>query len=89
MNSNQKPEVERCHSDFRRIVPKGTSLNGFSQDDIEKAFGNVAAIPRPQYNDKTSSDMFIAIYGEETFKRLGGVVVPAKYANLTPGLLAK
>lgn len=33
MNSNQKPEVERCHSDFRRIVPKGTSLKGFSSSN--------------------------------------------------------
>lgn len=87
MNSNQKPEVERCHSDFRRIVPKGISLNGFSQVDIEMAFGNVAAIPRPQYNDKTASQMFIAIYGEDTFKKLGGVLIDAKDANLTPNLL--
>ena len=89
MNSNQKPEVERCHADFRRIVPKGTSLNGLSQDDIQKAFGNVAAIPRPQYNDKTSAQMFIAIYGEDIFKKLGGVYVPPKDANLTPRLLEK
>lgn len=75
MNSNQKPEVERCHSDFRRIVPKGTSLNGFSQVDIEKAFGNIAAIPRPQYNDKTASQMFIAIYDEDTFKKLREVLI--------------
>lgn len=89
MNSNQKPEVERCHADFRRIVPKGTSLNGLSQDDIQKAFGNVAAIPRPQYNDKTSAQMFIAIYGEDIFKKLGGVYVTPKDANLTPRLLEK
>lgn len=89
MNSNQKPEVERCHADFRRIVPKGTSLNSFSQDDIQKAFGHVAAIPRQQYFDKTASELFIAIYGEDTFKKLGGVLVSPKDANLTPKLLNK
>ena len=89
MESNQKAEIERCHSDFRRIVPKGTSLNGFSQDDIKKAFGNVAAIPRPQYNDFTSAQMFVKIYGEETFRKLGGVLVQPKDANLTPKLLEK
>ena len=62
----------------RRIVPKGTSINVFSQDDIEKAFGNVDAIPRPQYYDKTSAQMFITIYGEEIFKKLGGVFVLPK-----------
>lgn len=89
MNSNQKPEVERCHADFRRIVPKGTSLNSFSQDDIQKAFGHVAAIPRQQYFDKTASQLFITIYGEDTFNKLGGVLVSPKDANLTPKLLAK
>ena len=72
-----------------RIVPKVTSLNVFSQDDIEKAFGNVDAIPRPQYYDKTSAQMFITIYGEEIFKKLGGVFVLPKDANLTPKLLKK
>lgn len=89
MNSNQKAEAERCHSDFRRIVPKGTSLNSFSQDDISVAFSNVAAIPRPQYFNKTAAEIFIAIYGEEVFKKLGGVFVKPKDANLTPKLLKK
>ncbi len=89
MHSNQKPEIERCHSDFRRIVPKGTSLNGYSQDDINTAFGNVAAIPRPQYFDKTSAQLFIAIYSEEIFNKLGGILVDPKDANLTPKLLKK
>ncbi len=89
MHSNQKPEIERCHSDFRRIVPKGTSLNGYSQDDINTAFGNVAAIPRPQFYDRTSAELFIAIYGEEIFRKLGGVFVEPKDANLTPRLLRK
>lgn len=89
MESNQKAEIERCHSDFRRIVPKGTSMNGFSQDDIKKAFANVAAIPRPQFNDRTSAEMFITIYGEDVFEKLGGIFVSPKDANLTPRLLAK
>lgn len=89
MNSNQKTEVERCHADFRRIVPKGTSVNSFSQDDIQKAFGHVAAIPRQQYFDKTASQLFITIYGEDTFNKLGGVLVSPKDTNLTPKLLTK
>ena len=42
-----------------------------------------------QYNDKTSAQMFIAIYGEDIFKKLGGVYVTPKDANLTPRLLEK
>ena len=66
-----------------------TIIFGILLYQIQKAFGNVAAIPRPQYNDKTSAQMFIAIYGEDIFKKLGGVYVTPKDANLTPRLLEK
>ena len=66
-----------------------TIIFGILLYQIQKAFGNVAAIPRPQYYDKTSAHMFITIYGEEIFKKLGGVFVLPKDANLTPKLLKK
>ena len=76
--------VEKVVADIIRPFIRLSSL------DLKLSrFENVAAIPLPQYYDNTSAQMFIAIYGEDIFKELGGVFVLPKDANLTPKLLKK
>ena len=76
--------VEKVAADICRPFIRLSSL-----DLRLRRFGNVVAIPLPQYYDKTSAQMFITIYGEDIFKELGGVFVLPKDANLTPKLLKK
>ena len=84
MEFDELIDIEKVAADICRPFIRLSSL-----DLRLRHFGNIVAIPLPQYYDKTSAQMFITIYGEEIFKKLGGVFVLPKDANLTPKLLKK
>jgi IS30 family transposase len=87
--TNQKSRCERNHEYIRYIIPKGTSLDDFTQDDIDLVMNHVNSMPRGSLNATTPIQLFIDIYGIETARRLGLEYISLEQLCLTPKLLKK
>jgi len=85
--SSQKPKVEKNHTIFRDIVPKGESFDHFSQDTVNLIFSHVNGVKRKIFNGKTPYEMFSFIYGVKATALLGVVEVPADEVVQSPLLL--
>lgn len=64
MSPYQKPDVERNHELFRKIFPKGTSFDRFTQEDMALAASHVNSYARASLNDQTPIDMLTFMFGE-------------------------
>ena len=62
MHSSQKPHVEKNHTLFRDIVPKGKSFDDFTQETVNLIFSHVNAVSRNLYSGKSAYDMFSFLY---------------------------
>ena len=67
----EKPKVEKNHTLFRDICPKGTSFDNFTQEDVNFLFSHVNSIKRRKLHQKTPYEMFTFTYGEKFAKLLG------------------
>jgi IS30 family transposase len=85
--SSQKPRVEKNHTLFRDIVPKGESFDGFSQETVNLVFSHVNSVKRKSLNGKTPYEMFSFVYGENIAALLGIRPVPAADVVQSPKLL--
>ncbi len=61
--SSQKPKVEKNHTLFRDIAPKGTSFDRFTQEDVNFIFSHVNSVKRKKLKHKTPYEMFCFLYG--------------------------
>ena len=93
MASWQKPNVERCHEMFRRILPPGSSFDSFSQEDMALVASHVNSYARPGLSDKTPFDTLAFFYGEERsaklLRLLGHTRIPPDEIVLSPALLKR
>ena len=85
----QKAEIEVGHEFIRRVLPKGKSFDGLTQEDINLMMDHINSYRREKLNGKSPYEAFCFYYGEELAQRLECHQVPAKDINLTPGLLKK
>ena len=82
----QKGRCERNHSEIRRIIPKGSDITA-TQEKINLMMSNINSMPRPQFMNRSSYQMFVFLFGQDAADALGLVEIPAKMINLTPALL--
>ena len=87
--SCQKPRVEKNHTLFRDIVPKGNSFDGFSQDIVNLIFSHVNSVKRKSLFGKTPYDMFSFTYGNNVADILGIKPIPQNNVIQSPRLLAR
>lgn len=87
--SSQKPKVEKNHTMFRDIVPKGESFDHFTQDTVNLIFSHVNSVKRKILNGKTPFEVFSFTYGETIAQLLGIQAIPANEVIQSPKLLAK
>ena len=85
--SCQKPRVEKNHTLFRDIVPKGTSFDGFSQNTTNLIFSHVNSIRRKSLHGKSPFDLFSFTYGEEVAAIMEIESIPAPDVIQSPKLL--
>ena len=83
----QKPYIEKNHSIFRNIAPKGVSFDSFSQDAVNLIFSHVNSVKRKIFNGKTPYEIFTYIHCEKTAAALGIVPIPAREVIQSPLLL--
>lgn len=87
--SYQKGAAENNHSFIRRIVPKGATLDNFTQQDITLMMNHINSYARPNLGDKTPYEVFATLYGEEILKEMGAELIPPDKITLHPSLLKK
>ena len=67
---NQKAGVESIHKHVRRILPKGTSFDALTQEDLNLISSNLNSLPRKRLNNQCPIDLFNLIYGSELLHKL-------------------
>jgi len=87
--SYQKPNVELNHEFIRKILPKGTSMNALTQEDIDRMMSHINSYSREKLNDKSPIEMFGFLYGEGIAEKMGQIRIPANDILLRPALLKK
>lgn len=87
--SCQKPRVEKNHTLFRSICPKGTSFDNFTQEDVNFIFSHVNSVKRKKLHQKTPYEMFAFTYGEKVADMLGIKPINAEEVCQSPILLKK
>jgi IS30 family transposase len=85
--SCQKPKVEKNHTLFRDIVPKGESFDSFSQQTVDMIFSHINSVKRKSLNGKTPFEMFSFAYGADTPAVLGISHIPPEKVVQSPKLL--
>ncbi len=88
-SSSQKPYVEKNHTLFRDIVPKGESFDSFSQETVDLIFSHVNNVKRKSLNGKSPYEMFVFTYGEKAASLLGISYVSPGEVLQSPKLLRK
>ena len=87
MQSSQKPRVEKNHTLFRDIVPKGQSFDHFTQDTVNCIFSHVNSVKRKLFHGKTPYEIFAFTYGDNVARLFGIMPVPADEVIQSPALL--
>lgn len=84
---SQKGGCERNHEMIRYILPKGTSFNELTQQDVSLIMNHVNSYRREMYNHKSPTELFQTIYGTAITKKLGVEAVSHHDICLTPELI--
>lgn len=85
----QKGSCERNHEFIRCCIPKGKSLDSFSQDDITLMMNHINSYARESLGDKCPYDVFRFLYGDKLLNLLGCVTIPPQQIVLKPSLFSK
>lgn len=89
MKSCDKPYVEKNHTLFRDICPKGTSFDNFTQDTVDLIFSHVNSVARKKLNGKTPYELFHFTFGEKITSLFGIKKIPPREVIQSPLLLKK
>jgi len=87
MQSCQKGKIEKNHTLFRDIVPKGKSFDNFSQKQVNLIFSHVNSIRRKVLNGKSPYELFTYIFDEKLANTLGIRRIPDDEVIQSPKLL--
>ena len=87
--SDQKGGCEVTHEMIRRVLPKKTSFDNLTQDDITLMMSHINSYNRKKLNNQSAHQLFSFINGGDILDKLGIISIPANEINLTPLLLKK
>lgn len=89
--SNQKGKIEKNHVELRKILPKGTSFDNLTQQDLNLAISHINSYPRRKFNYKSSCQILKEEIGEDIFNNLlnilGYKMIDAQDVILSPKLI--
>lgn len=84
---DQKGSIEVNHEFIRRVIPRGESLENYTQADINLLMSHINSYGRKKLNDKSPYSVFKLMYGQDVVRKLGIEKIAADDINLTPSLL--
>jgi len=88
-SSWQKGHVENNHLNLRKIIPKGRTLENFTQDDINLMLSHLNSFARKSLNDVPAITLFDALYGKDIPEKLGIKLIVPNEVRLLPELINK
>ena len=88
-NTNQKSQCERNHEYIRMVLPKGTSFDGLTQQDVDTVMSHVNSYARPKMGDARPVDEFERRFGERIRLALGIRKIDSTQIVLRPELLKR
>lgn len=83
----EKARIEKNHTLFRDIVPKGTPFESFTQDKLNMIFSHVNSVKREAFNAKTPYELFTFAYSEDAAHALGIYEISPEKVCQSPALL--
>lgn len=89
MCSWQKPHCEKNHEYIRKICPKGTSFDDYTQNDINLMMSHINSCPRQSLGGLTPMALAKQMLPQTLLTHFGLQEVPADEIILTPALLKK
>lgn len=87
--SFQKGSIEKNHEFIRYVIPKGISMNNYTQDDILLMINHINSLARNSLNWATPYDLSTLLLGKTVLKKFNLTKVNASEIKLTPNLLKK
>ena len=87
--SQQKGACENNHEFIRRIIPKGRSMNPYTQEDIDLMMSHINSYLRAELGGKSPYDMFEFLYGSDILDKLNIKRIDPRNVILKPELLSK
>lgn len=85
----EKGSCEVNHELLRRILPKGTSFDGLTQNDINLIMSHINSYKRKKLNNVSPYKMFSTIYGKDTIDKLGIQEIEPNSVSLSKNILNK
>ena len=85
----QKGSCEVNHEMIRRILPKGTSFDDLTQEDINKMMSHINSYKRKKLNNCSPLQLFSIMYGNNIANHFGITEVDSNDINLSENLLKK
>lgn len=85
----EKPNVEHIHEFIRRVLPKGSSFDGLSQQDIDLLMSHINSYGRQKFNGLSPLQLFISSFGAQLAALLHLSVIPPDDIILRPSLLKR
>ena len=91
MASWQKPHIEKNHEFIRYVIPKGKSLNPYTQDDMTLLMNHINSTRRPGLGNKSPYELIAE--DDEDLKQLWNLLkmhlIPPDEVHLMPDLFLK
>ncbi len=85
----EKGACEVNHELLRRILPKGTSFDDLTQNDISLVMSHINSYKRKKLNNESPYSVFSKLYGKNTIDKLGIHEIEPNNVSLSPSLLKK
>ena len=83
----QKGAIEKNHEYIRYVLPKGTSFNELTQEEVDILMSNINSTSRDILNGMSPYDAALMIFTEEQMEKLGTKKIDADEVNLSPSLM--
>ena len=85
----QKGGCEKNHEFIRYVIPKGKSLEPYSQQDISLMMDHINSYKRKDLYGKSPYETAMALFPTDFFILLGLTYIDPKEVNLSPSLIRK
>lgn len=86
-HSEQKGSAEKQHVEFRKAVPKGTSIDALSNHDIATIFSHINSTPRRSLFGMGPMQLAMEVLPKEFFEELGLELIAPDEVTLNPSLI--
>ena len=85
----QKPKIEKNHEFIRYVLPKGKSLNPYTQEDMTILANHINSTRRKMLDDKSPYEVTTNKSVLNLMEVMGLHIIPPDEVNLTPDLLKR